>query len=281
MEQNGNWYATVTPDNNKLYNGKGLNRDFDINLYDYGARWYDPAIGRWSTIDPLAEEFFAYSPYSYVINNPIALIDPTGMKPEDIYLLFWEGNEDTPGHAAIAIDEYDSEGNKTGNVTVYELYAGEEYTTYTMPNSTLDANYRVHSGITLSEAQTKLGPDGVIQVATSKDQDQKTLSKLSSMKTNSDLSVNKYNAETNNCCDIVTKGLEEVYPTSKDMGNTNVKFKVRGFTLNQGEVTNPNKLWNGLRKQPGAKVIKGADRDYDAEAPQKYLDKQVKIKKGY
>ena len=78
MEQNGNWYATVTPDNNKLYNGKELNRDFDINLYDYGARWYDPAIGRWTSIDPLAEERNWLSPYNYVQNNPILRIDPTG-----------------------------------------------------------------------------------------------------------------------------------------------------------------------------------------------------------
>ena len=78
MEQNGSWYATVTPDNNKLYNGKELNRDFDINLYEYGARWYDPAIGRWNAVDPLSEERNWLSPYNYVQNNPLRRVDPTG-----------------------------------------------------------------------------------------------------------------------------------------------------------------------------------------------------------
>ena len=79
MEQNGNWYATVTPDNQKLYNGKEFNRDWDINLYDYGARWYDPALGRWTSVDPLAEVYYSYSPYNYVLNHPTGMIDPNGM----------------------------------------------------------------------------------------------------------------------------------------------------------------------------------------------------------
>ena len=73
----------MAPDNNYLYNSKELNRDFDINLYEYGARWYDPAIGRWTTIDPLAESYYPYSPYNYVLGNPIRLIDPDGMKVTD------------------------------------------------------------------------------------------------------------------------------------------------------------------------------------------------------
>ena len=78
MEQNGNWYATVAPDNNYLYNGKELNRDYDINLYDYGARWYDPAIGRWNAVDPSAENYYGWSPYHYAANNPARVVDLDG-----------------------------------------------------------------------------------------------------------------------------------------------------------------------------------------------------------
>ncbi|MCB9304249.1 MAG: RHS repeat-associated core domain-containing protein [Lewinellaceae bacterium] len=75
----GPWYATVAPENKYLYNGKELNEDYGINLMDYGARWYDGAIGRWMAVDPLAEKAPGWPPYRYAFDNPVLFIDPDGM----------------------------------------------------------------------------------------------------------------------------------------------------------------------------------------------------------
>lgn len=87
------------PNYHYKYNGKELQEN---SMYDYGARLYMPEIGRWNTIDPLAEK--THDPYGYVWNNPIRFIDPKGMMGEDWYegsnkeLVWFDGSGEREGY---------------------------------------------------------------------------------------------------------------------------------------------------------------------------------------
>ncbi len=107
MAFDGLWFSHPDSLNSEryLYNGKEQQTDsFDIDAdgigdftlgwYDYGARFYDPAIGRFTGVDVLADAQanVTFSPYTYVWNNPINAIDPDGRNG----ILLGSGTEDDP-----------------------------------------------------------------------------------------------------------------------------------------------------------------------------------------
>jgi RHS repeat-associated protein len=53
--------------------------DHNTNLVQFGARWYDPEIGRWISKDPIGFNGGDNNLYGYVVNDPINFIDPSGL----------------------------------------------------------------------------------------------------------------------------------------------------------------------------------------------------------
>lgn len=77
--------APLELENNYLFNGKLLNyKEFSngagLEWYSYGMREYDPQIGRFFRIDPLASKYTYLTPYQYASNNPITNIDIDGLE---------------------------------------------------------------------------------------------------------------------------------------------------------------------------------------------------------
>ena len=70
--------STASEVQSRKYNGKELDKMHGLNTYDYGARQYDPILGRWDRVDPLCEKYYGISPYAYCGGNPVNRIDPDG-----------------------------------------------------------------------------------------------------------------------------------------------------------------------------------------------------------
>ncbi|MEM9681576.1 MAG: RHS repeat-associated core domain-containing protein, partial [Bacteroidota bacterium] len=108
MRMGGLSYNSGT-ENRYRYNGKEYHQELNLGLYDYGARMYDPAIGRWNGVDELAENYQNFSPFNYVLGNPSNWIDPDGRSVK--------GNDTTEYQLdPVVITAYKTEKPKTSTV---------------------------------------------------------------------------------------------------------------------------------------------------------------------
>jgi RHS repeat-associated protein len=101
--------------------------------YDFEARTYDPAVGRFLTVDPLAEKYPWVSPYAYCGNNPINRIDPNGLAWRPTYDEDHDGNRTYNGYEWIDEDKsYDKEGNLLAGLYAQAIFFSD--------NGTFDAS---------------------------------------------------------------------------------------------------------------------------------------------
>ena len=113
-----------------LFNGKEL--DSETGLYYYGARYYDPRVSLWLNVDPLTEKYPHVSPYTYSLNNPINLIDPTGMKPEDppakrILAVFYHGGPTGDGQIRPSTKGTGGAGDRFNATAAYAKSKGLDF----------------------------------------------------------------------------------------------------------------------------------------------------------
>ena len=141
-ERNNTWNTPY------LFNAKEF--DKETGLYYYGARYMDPKISMWLGVDPMAEKYPNLTGYCYTMDNPIILIDPTGMEPDG-----WGGKNNENGtttytydakvtadnYSQLGYDVYKPNGSIINNATINGQTGENGQTSVYLGNNAIDVSF--------------------------------------------------------------------------------------------------------------------------------------------
>lgn len=213
-------------ENDYKYNGKEFENDYNLNWYHYGARYYDPTIGRWHTMDP-ADEFF--SPYLYVGNNPISFIDPDGRQVQWVEMPWVWGD--------VVVSAYD-----------------DPYSSFSAKNSQPLSNYLLPTEKPKLTVPDKSQTPKLDDVNSSESNDKfNFLTKTRAISTDIALIVQPFDllttAEKNKAIEFARKNLDKI-----DKIKNKYKGTIRGFKLVAGASTGVSVLID-LQKNDGTQAL--------------------------
>ncbi len=243
--------------NRYRYNGKELHQEFNLRLYDYGARMYDPAIGRWNGVDPLAELDLGWSSYNFTLGNPINLIDPDGRSTHTDSLgnvvAVYNDDDNTVYRHEVLPENFATHENQVEIVTDPET--GEQTLKYKVRLSGVEDmgeteywdEFREHDNVT-GATLTELAVDAKIMFGESWDETIESLNHISKVL---GLSITALNSTPNEFFDIkrdtdlapagenTGKLLNGKYVTARSAGNylagmNGATGTIRGMHINEG-----------------------------------------------